>query len=555
MAPWRSMGRRLLPAVAMAVLAVLVFMATRAPRRPPRRSASPPDAALVTGIDRAVARRQHAHDVFPAAPADDLTVMRRAWLTLAGTIPSLDEIRQFESDIGPDRLDRWIAGLLAERRSAEHLAGRLARLVVGEATGPFIVFRRDRFTAWLTDALHANRPLDEIVAALVSARGLWTDTPAVNFVTQAFANGSVDADVLAARVARCFLGQRIDCAQCHDHPFAPVTQAQFEGLAAHFAQARVTGLGLEDDPRRVHRIELPPEEHADAAEGVPTMGAMQTTPRGRNVPPRVPFGAAWEPGHGTHRERLAGWLVHPDNRRFDRALANRIWQIVFGRAWHEPVDDLPDPQPAIDEDDPVDVVAASLREHGRDLRRSLVALTSTRLFRLDSRHPLRDDPAECERVDAAWAAFPLAPLHPEQLIAALSQATSLHTLDADAHLLPRTVRFFRTIDFVRDHGRPADGAPEAMVSTVPQSLLRMNGRLTRELVEANAFTAAGRIAGMAADDDAAVETVYLTMLTRRPGPEERSSMRAVLAGAPTRGRGLEDVCWALFNAAEFAWNH
>jgi hypothetical protein len=551
-AGWRAVGRRLVPAVVGGGLVALVVAASAAPRPAVQRGAAGSDAALVGAIDRAVAARWQAAGVEPATPADELTVLRRAWLALAGTIPSLEEIRRFEADAAPNRLDRWITGLLAERRSAEYLAGRWVRVLTGSENGPFLVFRRDRFTAWLADAIHANRPLDEIVTALVSARGLWTDTPAVNFVTQAQANGALDADVLAARVARCFLGQRIDCAQCHDHPFAPVTQPQFEGLAAHFAQARITGLGLEDDPRRVHRIDVPPPE-PDVDGGM--AAGMAMVPQVRNVPPRVPFGAAWVPPQGTHRQRLAGWLVHPDNRRFDRALANRVWLFVFGRPWHEPVDDLPDPAAEVAVDDPVDVVAAALRDHGRDLRRVLLALTATRLFRLESRHPLRDDPDTCSLVDAAWGAFPLTPLHPEQLIAGLSQATSLHTIDTEAHLLPRTVRFFRTLDFVRDYGRPEERGDGAVVATVPQSLLRMNGRLTRELTEANAFTAAGRIAGMAPDEDTAVELVYLLALTRRPDAEERSTMRSVIDLATTRGRGLEDVCWALVNAAEFAWNH
>jgi len=549
MTRFHAAERRLLPAIAAGGLAALVYAAASPPPRlaePPR---APHDPVLVEQLDRAVANCQRLAEVDPAPPAPELAVLRRAWLALAGTIPSLEEIRRFEADAGPDRLDRWIGRLLAERRSAHHLASRLVRVLTGDDAGPFLVFRRDRLTAWLADALHANRPLDEIAVALVSARGLWTDTPAVNFVTQAFANGQLDAEALTARFSRCFLGQRIDCAQCHDHPFAPVTQPQFEGLAAHFAQVRITGLGLEDDPNRVYRIEPPPGNGMAVVEG------MEPAPRGRNVPPRVPFGGSWEPARGTHRERLAGWLVHPDNRRFDRALANRIWRLVFGRAWHEPVDDLPDPGPEVDPADPLDILAASLRVQGRDLRRALAALTATRLFRMESRHPLREDAAGCDRVDAAWGAFPLAPLEPEDLIASLSQATSLHTIDDESHLLPRTVRFFRTIDFVRDHGRSATGGSEPAVSTVPQALLRMNGRLTRELVEANAFTAAGRIAGMAPDDDAAVEIAYLALLTRRPEPEERSAMRAVLGAAPSRGRGLEDICWALFNSAEFAWTH
>ena len=547
----RSIGRGLLPALVLAGLALTIAAIVQGRSTPlPAAAVAGDRATLVATLDDAVTARWAAFGVEPAAPATDLAVLRRAWLALAGTIPSLEEIRRFEADDAPDRLDRWIGGLLRERRSAEYLARRLARVFAGDDQGPFLVFRRDRFTAWLTDAIHANRPVDRIVTEMVSGRGLWTDTPAVNFVTQAQANDMLDAEKLAGRVSRCLLGQRIDCAQCHDHPFSPVTQRQFEGLAAHFGQARITLLGLEDDPRRVHRVEA----MAAAMQGAMTTPAASGM-TARNVPPRVPFGEAWVPAAGTHRERLAGWLVHPDNRRFDRAIANRLWQIVFGRPWHDPVDDLPDPPSSPDDSDPVDVLAVDLRDHGRDLRRMLAALAGTRLFRLASVHPLLDDDATAPRVAEAWAAFPLSPLDPEDLITAMSQTTSLHTIDGGAPLVTRTVRFFRTLDFVRDHGRPADGAPADSVSTVPQSLLRMNGRLTRELVEANALTAAGRIAGMAADDDAAVEVVYLTMLARRPVPEERSIMRTVLASAPTRGRGIEDVCWALFNSAEFAWNH
>jgi hypothetical protein len=81
----------------------------------------------------------------------------------------------------------------------------------------------------------------------------------VNFVTQAAADGRIDPDKLAGRVSRVMLGQRIDCAQCHDHPFAPYTQGQFEGLAASFAQVKLTAFGVEDDPLRVHRVEAPEE--------------------------------------------------------------------------------------------------------------------------------------------------------------------------------------------------------------------------------------------------------------------------------------------------------
>jgi len=532
-----------LPAAALVALVALVAWAARDPLAAgsprPVLAAATDTATAAAAIDERLDAFRREAGVEAAAPTDELSVLRRAWLALAGTIPSLEEIRAFEADAAPDRLDRAIARLLAERRSADWIARRLASALVGDDGGQFIVFRRDRFTDWLAGQIHAGRAWDAIVRDLVAARGLWTDTPAVNFVTQAAADGRIDPDEIAGRVSRVFLGQRIDCAQCHDHPFADWKQSQFEGLAACFAQARLSGVGIEDDPARVHRI---------------TMGAAAGgMAQGRNVPPRVPYGAEWFVGGGTHRENLAAWIVHPDNRRFDRAIANRAWAILFGRAWHEPVDDLPDPPEG--ERDLLDLLAEDFRAHGRDLRRLFSVVAGTRLFRAASTHPLLDSADGAERVDATWGAFPVTRLLPEQVIGAMVATTSLGTIDGDSHLVTRAIRFFREIDFVREYGSAQDGQGRGRPATIPQALLQMNGRFAREMVEANAFTAGGRIAGMARDDRTRLEAAFLVALTRRPSTEELVDLEPLLSEAATSGRGMEDVMWALLNAPEFSWNH
>ena len=542
---------------ALPVLAILAVVGLVASAAISRETAAPttalvaapthrPVAAAV--IDGPLAARWAEASIDPAEPADDLEILRRAWLALAGTIPSVEEIRRFEADAGPDRLDRWIDGLLAERRVADHLARRFARAFVGRVDGQFIVFRRDRFTDWLAERLHANEPIDRIVTAMIADGGLWTDSPAVNFVTQAMANDDLDTNVLAGRVSRALLGMRLDCAQCHDHPFAPYTQAQYEGLAACFGQVRVTALGVEDDPTRVLAIDLPPaaDDHA---------GSRAMRPRTRKIPPRVPFGTDWLPDGDSHRENLAAWIVDPRNRRFHRAMVNRVWGIVFGRPWHEPADDLPDPPGVPDGDDPLDRLAGDFRDHGCDLRRLLATLTRSRLFRLSSRHPLRGDEAGDRRVDEAWAAYPITPVPPETMITAMVQATSLRTIDLDSHLLTRTVRFFREVDFIRDYGVTEDANGRHETTTVSQALVRMNGRLAREMVEANPFTAPGRIAGFASDDGQRVELAFLGILTRRPSTAERAALASLVATAPSRGRGLEDLFWVLMNSAEFGWSH
>jgi len=541
-----------LPAVALATLLSLLGAAGRSPFSERRESpvrAGPHELveataadSTVAAIDAVLAARRTAAGIEAAPPASDLAVIRRLWLALAGTVPSLEEIRRFEADASPRRVDRAVDRLLHDRRTADALARRLASPLVGDANGQFIVFRRDRFTAWLADQIHANRPWDALAREMVSSRGLWTDTPSVNFVTQAAAGRVIDADKLAGRVSRVFLGTRIDCAQCHDHPFAAWKQSEFEGLAACFAQARLSAVGVEDDRRRFHSVD-------------PPMGSMSMTDGPRRVDPSVPFGAEWMGHGGTHRENLAAWLVHIDNRRFDRAIANRMWSILFGRAWHEPVDDLPDPAATADAADVLDLLADDFRRHGRDLRRLVTLITATEAFRLSSAHPLLDSAEGCDRVAEAWAAFPLSRLTPDQMIGAMVATTSLQTIDRDSHLLTRTIRFLRESDFLREYGRVQDSQGRGLPATIPQTLAQMNGRLAREIVEANAATATGRIAGMAGDDPARLDAAFLVALTRRPTEAERDPLLAVLQQAPTKGRGMEDLMWTLLNCPEFCWNH
>lgn len=549
----RLIPRDVLPAFALAAVVAAVALAGRS-TLDHRRVPPPPAGGPATArIDAILGQRAAAAGVEESGRADDLTILRRTWLALAGTVPSLEEIRLFEADSQPDRLDRWLWRLLADRRSADHLAGILADALTGADGGPPFVFRRDRFTTWLADAIHEGRPFDAVVRDMVAGAGLWTGSPAVNFVTQAAKAERVDESVLAGRVARAVLGARIDCAQCHDHPFAPWTQRQFEGLAACFASVRLSPLGVRDSAPAELRIEpaaaatgmMPaPEEGDDSAAG----GGMTA----RRVPPRVPFAEERFAGDGPPRRRLADWLTHPANRRFERAIANRCWAIAFGRPWHDPVDDVPDPATTPRDDDLLDVVGGDFRASGCDLRHTLATICSTAAFRRGSTHPGLDDEATAATIGESWAAFPLTQLAPAQMISAMVQAGSTRTIDPESHLLVRTVRLLRTLDFTREYG--GAGRDTAEPATIPQALVRMNGRLTRELTEANAFTGPGRIAGLAPDHDARLDAVFLACLTRRPTGAEREALRPLLqAGAPTRG--VEDLYWVLFNSAEFCWNH
>src|SRR5579863_2904300 len=327
--------------------------------------ASPDIRDAVSAVNQVFERdRQDAGN--PRAPlAGDLQIVRRLSLCLCGTIPSLEEIRVFESDNAPDRLDRWTSRLLADNRYADYFAERLARSFVGAETGQLIIYRRDRFVDWLSQSLSKNVPYHELARQIISETGLWTDHPATNYITAALANDEIDRNKLAGRTVRAFLGQRIDCAQCHNHPFAEWKQAQFQGLAAHFGQTRNSIVGVEDKAQMKFEVE------------------DRKTLKKHVVEPAVPFHPEWLPSTGTRREQLAAWVTHPQNRRFERATANRIWGLLFGKPYHSPVDDLPDP-PEASNSDVLDVIGADFREHHYDLRRMIRVIAASLPFRVDS---------------------------------------------------------------------------------------------------------------------------------------------------------------------------
>jgi hypothetical protein len=308
-------------------------------------------------IDRTVAEvnewfrgRWASERVQPTEPADDLTVFRRLSLALHGTVPSLEEVRSFQADSDRDRIQRWTARLLQDQRYADYFGERLARSLVGTETGPFIIYRRDQLTAWLSDQLRSDTSWTQMTRDLIAAEGLWTDRPAANFITVARISDDegIDENKLAGRTVRTFLGQRIDCAQCHDHPFDERWQQRhFEGLAAWFGQAHV-GLGGVTDHQSAdgepleYRVFTPGDEDDS----------------GRVVRPDVPFHSEWLGEGGSRRSQLAEWVIHPDNDRYHRAIANRIWGLMFGRPWHDPVDDLPHPDQS--DLDPLDLLGKAL---------------------------------------------------------------------------------------------------------------------------------------------------------------------------------------------------
>lgn len=489
--------------------------------------------AAVAAVDASFRRQWSELNVEPVAPAPELAVARRLSLGLMGTIPSLEEIRQLESLPNEERMPWWIDHILQDRRSADYLAERFARAIVGTEDGPFIFFRRRRLVSWLSEHFQQSRPYDQIVHELIATQGLWTDHPATNFVSVTSKpdnQNQPDPVRLAGRVTRGFLGIRLDCAQCHNHPFAEWKQSDFEGLAAFFGQTHIGFTGVYDGD-----------------------GEFEGTDRKTNerhvVAPRVPFAIDLLPAEGSRREQLAAWVTHPRNGHFARAAVNRVWALMLGRPLVDPVDNI---EADVAAPGALQILADDFAAHGFDLRRLMRIIASTQVFGLDSA-------GECdvtETDEKAWAAFPLVRLRPEQVVGGVIQASSVTTIDMDSHIITRLIRLTNENDFVKRYGDSGDDEFDSRGGTIPQRLLMMNGTLIHDRIKDNPFNASTRIAMMAKNDAHAVETAYMTVLTRRPTTEEAEHFQRALADASlTRAQRLEDMFWALVNSTEFSWNH
>jgi len=279
----------------------------------------------VAGVDRAFEDKWKAEEISPADPAAELQVARRLSLALTGTIPSLEEIRQF--------------GKLAERTTIE-LVGR--SLVARPPVCGLLCRRGWPVVTW---APKTGRSFSIGVAG--SCSGSRMSLPRISRTTASSANSSPTRGSgptarprtssaspprrtrrtspnpvrLAGRVTRAFLGLRLDCAQCHNHPFAAWKQDDFQGLSAFFGQTTVGFTGIQDGPG-----EYEIEDRKTQAKKV--------------IPPKVPFSPELLPKDGTRRQQLAAWVTNAKNPYFAKATVNRVWALMFGKPLVDPVDGL-----------------------------------------------------------------------------------------------------------------------------------------------------------------------------------------------------------------------
>ena len=497
----------------------------------------------VAQLDAAFETKWRDRGLQPAPRADDFTIIRRLSLGLTGTIPSFEEVRAIQKAPPEDRVQWWLSYLFEDRRYSDYLAERFARAYVGVENGPFLVYRRRRMTSWLSDEINLNRPYDQIVRSMVAGQGVWTSQPEVNFITATVTKdpetkkSRPDEVKLAARTTRAFLGVRIDCVQCHDDMFGDHwKQEHFHQLAAFYAQSQTGLRGVRDDESRQYEYRFLDQTNKQF------------------VPAIVPFSENLVPKDGTLRERLAGWITHPDNHAFARTTVNRLWALMFNKPMLTPIDDIPleGPYPP-----GLEILSDELIRSDFDLRHVIRIIAASRPFQLDSKSRDPNKPVT-ESHEFHWAAYPLTRLRPDQVIGSVIQSTSLRTINADAHIFKRAQSYFGKIDFVRRFGDFGEDEFGEHAGTIPQRLLMMNGKIVQERTGQNPLmNASTRLSIVAPDDQAAVQAAFLCALSREPTKDEAKYFEGLIEDkkGDSRHRAMSDLFWALLNSTEFSWNH
>lgn len=500
-------------------------------------------ARAVADIDRVIEARWQADGIVPAPPADDAEFLRRAWLDLCGRIPPVWVVREFLADESPDKRRRVIDELLEGPLYVTHFTDVWRNILLPEVTtDPQLRFLVPSFDAWLRQKLAANTPYDRMAAELLttSLAGVQADNPfprnsEVSPVGYYQAK-QIKPENLAASTSRIFLGVRLECAQCHDHPFDSWKREEFWSFAVFFAGMQRTAeggvLGAVTELFDRQQLTIPETEitvKAAFLDGSAPEWKYATSPRAT----------------------LAQWTTSPENPYFVRTAVNRMWAHLMGVGIVEPVDDFgPSNEPSHPE--LLDVLGQHFVDADFDVKFLTRAIAASRAYQLTSR---QTDASQSN--SRYFARMAVKGLTPEQLFHSLAEATGFYEpYDGQNPFLNRNGS--PQAEFRELFGNSSESTTEQTTSIL-QALAMMNGDFTADatdLEQSRTLTAVCEFPLMT--DAERIETLFLAALGRPPRADELERFSAYVAtGGPTgqQRRALSDVFWALLNSSEFKLNH
>jgi hypothetical protein len=490
----------------------------------------------------------------PSPRCTDEQFIRRASLDTIGTLPTADEVRRFLDDPAKDKRDRLIESLLGRKEFVDYWTFRWSDLLLvnGRRLRPDAV---KAYYQWIRSQVEGNRPWDEMVRSIITAKGSSIENGATNFYAL-----HQSPEEMSENVSQAFLGLSIGCAKCHNHPLEKWTNDQYYAMANMFARVRGKGWGGDGrsgDGRRTLYV---------------TQQGDLIQPRTGKAQPPAPLDAKPLPFDDPSDRRvvLAQWVTSPDNPYFSRAIVNRVWANFFGIGLVNSVDDLRVSNPASN-DELLDASAAFLVQNKFDLKSLMRAILQSETYQRSSLAL-----PENKNEQRFFSRYYPRRLMAEVLLDAVAQVTEVPSefkqigYDGNDFVktkeYPRGTRAIQLYDsavvsqFLKTFGRnDRDITCECERSNTPsmvQVLHINNGGTINERLKHKQSCVAKAVAGKTSDA-ALLDDAYLRTLSRRPTAPEREALLKIMAGAKGDERRvvIEDLYWAIMSSREFLFNH
>ncbi len=500
-------------------------------------------------VDELVFQKLKALGMPPSEICDDSTFIRRVTIDIAGRLPTLEETQSFLADKNPAKRDRWIDHLLDGTDYADYFANKWSALLRNKRTEAKQARGAYAFHDWIRDSLLENKPFDRFVREILAASGEVTENPPVAWYRQVR-----EPQTQLEDTAQLFLGLRLQCAQCHHHPYEKWSQHDYYSFAAFFSQ-----VGRKPGAQ-------PGEEIIYTRRTVPSATNKKTKQPVK--PAGLGSGALNVTADDDARQALADWLTAKENPFFARSLVNRYWKHFFNRGIVDPEDDMRETNPPTNPE-LLDALAKHFTDSSYDLKEIIRVICHSQVYQLSAA------PNQYNKVDRQnFSRYYPKRLTAEVLFDAVNQVTRS---DSKFEGLPAGIRavclpdnsFNASSYFLTVFGRPDSSSAceceRSQDASLAQSLHLLNAKEIQEKLSADK----GRAALLAADDqrneDERVSELYFWAYSRQPDQAELSLAKSHLEKkvkdkdgkeAPINQRqAFEDVVWALINTKEFLFNH
>ncbi len=506
------------------------------------------DFEPVNFIDRLVVERWQRLGLKPSELCSDEEFIRRAFLDAIGTLPTPERISAFLHSDDPKKRESLVDELLG-------LTGDPSRNVyVNEWSaywalkwGDLLRNNRNKIGDggmwalynWTRASLRENKPVDQFVRELITAQGSVFESGPANYYTTA-----TSPEDLAEATVQNFLGVRLQCAKCHHHPFEVYSQADYYGVAAFFTRVG-TKSSLDFGALGQDTIVL-----------VKRSGSIRHPRLGQTMQPTPLGGEPIDPdAHRDLRRPLAAWLTSPDNKLFARNIVNRFWGYLMGSGLVESIDDMratnPPSNPEV-----LDALADDFIEHKFDLRHLMRQIMTSRVYQLSSRP--RPENAALARF---YTHYNVKRLPAEVLLDGVDSVCGTQEKFTG---IPAGTRAIELPDpnfasyFLDTLGRPQRVVTCECERTTEPNLAQVLHIPNGEVLNGKIADKNGRVAKLVAaheSDEPIVVELFLRTLGRHPSDEDMTCAKDIIAQAPARQEGVEDLLWALLNSREFLFNH